>query len=158
MKSRTLSLIAIGLWVVSVAVVGVLFVRGQTTMSTDGRKAIQLTAEEHDTVLAEMRGMLQTVQGVVNGLANDDMAAVAKSARASGMSHAADASPALLAKLPLDFKQLALSVHKGWDGLAQLAEAGASSDEILRRFDGQLTGCVGCHAGYRFQGPSASQD
>jgi hypothetical protein len=149
MTSRTLSLIAITLWVVTVIAVVTLFVRGQTTPSTDGRKAVVLTAQEHDLVLMEMRGMLQSVQGVVGALATDDMAAVAKAARASGMAAAADTTPALMAKLPLEFKQLGLSVHKGWDGLAQLAEHGATTDEVLNRLETQLSSCVGCHAGYR---------
>lgn len=155
MKSRTLSIIAIALWVVTFVFAVTLFVRGQTQASTDGRTAIVLTAQERDQVLREMRGMLQSVQGVVQGLANDDMAAVAKAARASGMGAAGDASPALMAKLPLGFKQQALSMHKGWDGLAQLAEQGASSDEILLRFDTQLSSCIGCHAGYQIQSASA---
>lgn len=157
MKSRTLSLIAIALWAATVVVVVTLFVRGQTTPSTDGRKAIVLTAQEHDLVLMEMRGMLQSVQGVVNGLAGNDMAAVAKAARASGMAAAADTTPALMAKLPLEFKQLGLSVHQGWDGMAQLAEHGASADEILTRLDAQLSSCVGCHAGYRLQSAAAQR-
>jgi hypothetical protein len=154
MKYRTLSLIAIALWAITVIVLVTLFVRGQTTTSTDGRKAIVLTVQEHNNVLMEMRGMLQSVQGVVSGLAKDDMAAVAKSARASGMAAAGDASPALMAKLPLEFKQFAMSMHKGWDGLAQIAEQGASSDEILLRFDSQLSSCVACHAGFRLQSAS----
>ncbi len=149
MKSRTLSLIAIALWVITFVIIVTLFVRGQTKASTDGRKAVVLTAQEHDMVLMEMRAMLQSVQGVVQGLTNDDMAAVAKAARASGMAAAADTSPALMAKLPLEFKQLGLSVHKSWDGMAQLAEHGASADEILTRLNAQLSSCVGCHAGYR---------
>lgn len=149
MKSRTLSFFAIALWVVTFIIIATLFVRGQTKASTDGRKAVVLTAQEHDLVLMEMRAMLQSVQGVVQGLAHDDMTAVAKAARASGMGAAADTSPALMAKLPLEFKQLGLSVHKNWDGLAQLVEHGASEDEILTRLNAQLSSCVGCHAGYR---------
>lgn len=150
MKARTWSIIAIALWAITFAIIVTLFVRGQTKPSTDGRKTVVLTAQEHDAVLKEMRAMLQSVHGVVQGLAQDDMAAVAKAARASGMAAAEDTSPALMAKLPLEFKRLGVSVHRSWDGLAQLAEQGATSDEILNQLDAQLASCVGCHAGYRF--------
>ena len=52
--------------------------------SPDGRQAIVLSADEKNLILAEMRTMLGSVQGVVDGIANKDMKRVAQAARQSG--------------------------------------------------------------------------
>ena len=149
MTTRSLAMAAIALWAVLVAGAGFFFVRGMTTRSSDGRQAIALSPPERDLVLAEMRGMLSSVQGIVAGLAARDMKPVAAAAQASGMAAAADATPGLLAKLPLAFKDLGFSVHRGFDGLAQAIQQGASADQALARLDAQLRSCVACHAAYR---------
>ncbi len=96
-----------------------------------------------------MRGMLGTVQGMVNGVKAGDLKQVAQAARASGMAAAADVNPALMAKLPLEFKQLGLSVHKRFDEIAAEADSGASGEKVLATLSTQLSACVACHAGYR---------
>ncbi|HUJ76330.1 MAG TPA: hypothetical protein VL359_15820 [bacterium] len=125
------------------------FVRGMTTRSSDGRQAIALSPPERDMVLAEMRGNLAAVQGVLAGLLAKDMQQVSSAARASGMAAAADVTPSLLAKLPLAFKDLGFSVHRGFDELADAAQKGATPDQVLSRLNTQLQSCMACHAAYR---------
>lgn len=151
MNYRMLAYLSLGLWLATVIVAVVLFIRGQTTPSADGRRAIQLAPAERDLVLGEMRTMLSSVQGVVQGVQAHDPKQVAVAGRASGMSAAVDLSPGLMAKLPLEFKNLGLSVHRGFDDLAQAAEKGASGDELLNALGKQLAACVGCHASYRLE-------
>lgn len=151
MKTRILSVLAIALWLVTAAVVVVFFVRGQTEMASDGRTAVLLAPNERDLVLSEMRGVLGSVQGIVEGLDAGDMKRVAKAARESGMAAAADVNPALMAKLPLEFKQLGLSLHRRFDELAAAADSGASREQVLKLLSEQLSACVGCHAGYRLE-------
>jgi len=151
MNYRILAFVALGLWIATVLVVAVLFVRGQTVPSADGRRAVVLAPAERDLVLAEMRNMLMAVQGIVQAAQAGDAARVAMAARASGMAAAVDVNPALMARLPLDFKQLGLSVHRGFDELAAAADKGAATGDILMRLGNQLSACVGCHAGYRLQ-------
>ncbi|WP_300178373.1 hypothetical protein [Bradyrhizobium sp.] len=76
--------------------------------------------------LTEMRGLLETVQVVVDRLRAGDMKQVAQAARASDLA-AADASPALMARLPLEFKQLGLSVRKRFDEPPQPIRARSAS-------------------------------
>lgn len=59
MKEK-LGLIAIVLWAITAGVFGYFFVRGWTSVSTDGRAAIHLAASERDLVLGEMRQMLHS--------------------------------------------------------------------------------------------------
>jgi hypothetical protein len=66
--------------------------------ATDTRQRLPLTAAEVDAVRAEMRQMLASVSGILQGLATDNPAAVENAAKASGMAAAVD--PHLEQKLP----------------------------------------------------------
>lgn len=150
MNYRLIAWVSLGLWIATVIVVAVLFVRGSTTPATDGRLAIVLTSGERDLVLGEMRTMLTAVQGIVQGIHDNDLKRVAAAARTSGMQAAVDTNPALMAKLPLEFKQLGMSVHHGFDDLADAIEGGkAGRDEVLRQLGTQLVTCVACHQSFR---------
>jgi hypothetical protein len=85
------------------------------------------------------------------------MKPVAQAARASGVAAAADVDPALMAKLPLEFKQLGLSVHKRFDEIATAADSGASLEQLLASLSTPLSACVACHAGYRLDAVSAAK-
>lgn len=148
MNSRTLSLTAIALWVILVTVLAVMFVRGQTVALEDGRTAVMLSDGEREAVLAEMRHMLDTVQKVTAALAENNMAQAAEAARASGTAAAADMNPALMTKLPLEFKQFGMSVHARFDELAAAAENGMGRDRFMAEFANQLSSCVACHETY----------
>lgn len=150
MTARTLALIAIALWIVIFVVGAVLFFRGYTTPSTDGRVAVRLNPAEREFVLTQMRGMLVNVQGIVNGLAENELGKVAEAARGSGRS-AMNTSPALMAKLPMAFRQLAKGLHEGFDTMADEAESGASGKVLLQRMSAQLATCVACHATFSIQ-------
>lgn len=149
MTTRLLAIGALALWGVTVLGAAFLFVRGMTTHSSDGRQAIALSPQERDMVLTEMRGILRSVQGVLAGLAAHDMNRVAAAAQASGMAAAADATPSLLAKLPLAFKDLGFSLHRGFDELSDAAQKGATADQVLARLNTLLQSCVACHTAYR---------
>ncbi len=151
MSTRMLSGAAIALWLVTIAVAVFFFVRGQTRMAPDGRTAVLLAPDERNLVLTEMRGMLGAVQGIVDGVNAGNMKQVAQAARASGMAAAADVNPALMAKLPLEFKELGLGVHKRFDGIATEADSGASHEKMLAHLGTQLSACVACHASYRIE-------
>ncbi|MDQ1362300.1 MAG: hypothetical protein QG652_160 [Pseudomonadota bacterium] len=158
MNYRLLALASLGLWLVTAAVLVTLFVRGQTAPSSDGRRAIMLAPAERDLVLAEMRNMLGSVQGILHAVNADDMPKVITYARASGMQAAADINPGLMAKLPLEFKQLGLGVHNGFDNLALIIEQNqADREEIMQRLAVQLDSCVQCHASYRIEVAATEQ-
>ena len=113
----TLCWITLGLWIVTIGVAGWLFVQGWTTQGTDGRMHIVLAPTERDLILGEMRMLLKAVHGVVTGLSGQNQAAdrtqIEQAARSAGMGMAADVNPTLMAKLPLPFKQMGMSIHQG---------------------------------------------
>ncbi|MBZ0159931.1 hypothetical protein [Candidatus Methylomirabilis sp.] len=117
--------------------------------SADTRQRLVLAPAQRDMMLAEMRLMLESVSGIVQGLAADDLPVAEKAARMSGMMHAADTDPQLQKLLPQLFLELAMHTHRGFDTLADQMKAGSSQADILRGL-AKLTGnCVACHVMYR---------
>ncbi|TRZ98912.1 MAG: hypothetical protein D4R81_10100 [Nitrospiraceae bacterium] len=150
----TLCRITLGLWIVTIGVAGWFFVQGWTTKSTDGRREIVLAPAERDLILGEMRMLLKAVHGVVTGLAGQDeeanRAQMEQAARSAGMHMAADVNPALMAKLPLPFKQMGMSIHKDMDALADAVIQKETPQQILQRLSNMTARCTGCHDMYRF--------
>jgi cytochrome c556 len=146
-------LVALVLWIATLAVAGWFFVKGWTATGADGRTEILLAPAERDQVLAEMRQLLKAVDGVVRGLSEPqpDRRAMEFAAHAAGMEMAADVEPALMAKLPLPFKQLGMSIHKDMDALAQAIAQQESPQGILQRLSSMTARCTACHDRYRFK-------
>jgi hypothetical protein len=153
MKS-TLCRITLGLWIVTIGVVGWFFVQGWTTQGTDGRMQIVLAPTERDLILGEMRLLLKAVHGMVTGLAVQNQEAgraqIEQAARSAGMAMAADVNPALMAKLPLPFKQMGMSIHKDMDALADAIVQKETPQQILQRLSSMTARCTACHDLYRF--------
>lgn len=150
MKSR-LCLVALVVWMFTIGVLAWLFVRGWTVPGSDHRTAIQLAPSERDQILGEMRLLLKAVHGVVTGLSapEGDLRAVEASARAAGMGMAADVNPAIMAKLPLAFKQMGMSVHQDMDQLADAVVRRETPPEILKRLSSITARCTTCHDLFR---------
>jgi hypothetical protein len=151
MKTNKLAQIALLLWLFTVVVFAWFFIRGNTAAGNDGRTAVVLQAGERDLILSEMRGLLVATQGILDGANKGDMQRISKAARAAGMAGAADVNPVLMAKLPLELKQLGMSVHRDMDDIASAAESGQPSAEILKMASNVLTKCVACHATWQLK-------
>lgn len=152
MNWRVIGLGTAALWIVTMGVVAVLFVQGQTRPGTDGRTEIVLSQAERDLILAEMRQLLKTVHGVVTVLGSPDqnLKAAESAARSAGMAMATDVNPAVMLKLPLAFKQMGMSIHKDMDRLADGIAQGDTSVQILNRLSSMTARCTACHDMYRF--------
>src|SRR5215813_6112922 len=153
----TLCWITLGLWIVTIGVAGWFFVQGWTTQGTDGRMRIVVAQAERDLILGEMRMLLKAVHGVITGLAGQDQEAnrtqMEQAARSAGMHMAADVNPALMAKLPLPFKQMGMSIHQDMDALADAIVLKETQEQILQRLSSMTTRCTTCHDMYRFEAP-----
>lgn len=151
MKLSKLALFSLVLWLATVATFAWFFVRGNTATGTDGRTAIVLQAAERDLVLGEMRLLLTATHGILQGVNTNDMKQVAASARSAGMGAAVDVNPALMAKLPLPFKELGMTVHHRMDDIAVAAENGKPAPEIVGMLTDTLSNCIACHASWQLQ-------
>lgn len=126
------------------------FINGNTEATDDGRTAIVVTFEEREFLLADMRTFLETVQAIVAATGEGDMAAVAEIASANGRAATGNTPAALLAKIPLDMKQLGFGTHDRFDALAALATESNDPTKVTIELGDLMTNCTGCHAGYRF--------
>ena len=150
----TLCWITLGLWILTIGIAGWFIVQGWTTQGADGRMQIVLAPEERDLILGEMRMLLKAVHGVVTGLAGQDLEAdrtqIEQASRSAGMGMAADVNPVLMAKLPLPFKQMGLSIHQDMDALADAIVQKETPQQILQRLSSMTARCTTCHDLYRF--------
>lgn len=154
MKTNQLAQVALLLWIVTIAVLVWFFIRGNTAAGTDGRTAIMLHPAERELVLSEMRGLLAATQGILEGANQGDMPLIIKAARAAGMAGTAEVNPALMAKLPLEFKALGMGVHHDMDEIAKAAENGKPAAELLKMTSNILAKCVACHAVWQLKAGS----
>ena len=59
-------------------------------------------------------------------------------------------NPSLMAKLPLPFKQMGMSIHKDMDALADAIVQKETPQQILQRLSSMTVRCTTCHDLYRF--------
>lgn len=148
---KTFTTIVFALWVITIGVFGYFFVTGSTQKSTDNRTAVLLSPPERDLILGEMRTMLAAVSGVLNALGEGDMKKASAAASSAGMAMAVDTTPVLMAKLPLEFKNLGMSVHGDFDLLAADIDNGLTQQQIVQRLAATTSKCVACHSAYRLR-------
>ncbi len=115
----------------------------------DVRIAVVLPVQGRHLILAEMRGMLTSVQQYVDAAARRDTAGMRAAAQASGMAAARDLDPAMQQRLPAEFLRLGMSTHAAWDSLAADVSRGLPTGQTLGRLGTIMGNCVACHAQYR---------
>lgn len=120
------------------------------SQSSDGRELIQLSADEKDFVLAEMRLFLSSTQQIIQGIAEDDMELVAIQAKKSGKDVQVTVPAALAKKLPAPFKKLGFDTHTKFDQIAMDAIDLGDSEHALSQLAALLQNCTSCHETYRF--------
>jgi cytochrome c556 len=123
--------------------------RGVEQVSNHKREPLRLGAHERQLVLAEMRQMLESTEGVVAGLAKNDMAAIEQAAARSGRQAPETVDEALHGALPEEFLRMGAAAHGGFDGIAQLARDRATIATIAAKLGETLSSCNTCHANYR---------
>ncbi len=116
----------------------------------DNRIPINMTRQERNHLLAEMRTFLQGLYNIFNALARNDMKAVAVEARPLGkVLHHMPAQ--MRERLPLAYVELSLGLHEVFDVIARDAEAKADPSLTLSQLAEALAYCSGCHDTYRLE-------
>jgi len=142
--------IAITILSLLLVAIGIKFVvLGNTEKADDGRTAVILEPVERQAVLGEMRTLLETIQTIVEALANEDLVAVEESARAVGKAAIQTVDFRLRAKLPLDFKKLGFGTHYAFDDIADMAKAKAPVKQIQLKLAETMNNCIACHASFQ---------
>lgn len=150
-----LAIIAVLLGVIA-AMAYTFLVAGKTVTAEDKRSAIVLEPAERSLVLGEMRGFLIAVQAITEAVTRNDAKAIADAARPMGMAAAGGVPATLVAKLPLEFKQLGHGVHEDFDRLALDADALGDVKHAHAQLSETLKKCVACHALYQIMAPATA--
>lgn len=115
----------------------------------DQREVLHFTPEERHFVLGEMRGFVVALQAISSALAVEDMAAVAAAARTMGSHAAHGVPPAVVAKLPPPFREMAGRAHTAFDAIALDAEALGEVQHTLGQMGELMQHCIACHGQYQ---------
>jgi cytochrome c556 len=116
----------------------------------DARIYLKLTPEERVEFLAEMRQMLGSIQGVMQGIGNADRERIAAAARQSGNRMARATPASVRAKLPQSFREIGGPTHMMFEELAVRAETD-DMDSLARDTANLMNQCMACHATFRAQ-------
>lgn len=147
---KKIAFASLGLWLVTLSTFFYFFYFGISSKSEDGRTVVTLKAAERDVVLGEMRVLLEGVQGIIHGAANDDFKEMQSSASNIGAKMAQDLNPSLLAKLPLSFKSVGMEVHRSFDQLAKDIESNKlNKQQVLSEVSEIMNSCIGCHDSFK---------
>lgn len=137
------------LWSITLGTFAKFFISGSTSVSTDNRLAVHLSPSEKDIVLGEMRAVLTALNATLKALGKEDFKESSIAAKKAGAGMAVDINPVLMAKLPLEFKKLGMSMHGDFDKFSSDLDKGMTQKEAVARM-GEITNkCVACHATYR---------
>lgn len=115
----------------------------------DPREAIVMPEPARQTVLLEMRQMLEALNGVLSATVDMDRDRMAEAALSGGTRIAVDTDPEVAERLPEEFIRLGSSTHRDFDALAEAIRDGASRDSVVARMSRLTAKCVSCHASYR---------
>lgn len=148
-RERIYLAIIAGLLLVIVVMAYKFIIAGSTTTAADGRPAIILEPGERVLMLREMREFVAGLQRIDDALSRADMQGVAKASRALGTARSHEVPAAMMGKLPLEFKALALSVHSDFDTIAMDAEWTGLPKRTLGQLSDVLQKCTVCHEKYR---------
>jgi hypothetical protein len=118
------------------------------TPSLDNRIDLGLTAEERTEFLTEMRVMLASIQGILQGIGENDRERIAEAARRSGNRMARATPETMRAKLPQAFRDLGGPTHMLFEELAVRAETD-DMDSLASAAAVIMNQCLACHATFR---------
>ena len=130
----------------------------KTTISPDGREAIQLEPRQRMLILAEMRTFVESIRDINQALGNGDSAMLQDATLRVGLNAQEGVPLDLMKALPFSFKKLGMDTHSKFDDLAAHAREGASTEQLLIELSQLMNNCVACHTTYQLQEKSAGPD
>ncbi|WON74505.1 hypothetical protein [Nitrosospira sp. Is2] len=117
----------------------------------DKRQIVPLSEHQRDHILSEMRALLAGTRNILDALSRDEMATVAREARALGLGMAGKGENHLRSVLPEAFMRLGMSVHKDFDNISLDAQSIKDPRHTLRQLSEAMKKCDSCHASYQIR-------
>ena len=125
--------------------------RGTVIESEDERVAIQLSENNADFALAEMRIFLESIQLINEGVLNKDASLIFKGGRQSGAKVVEETPKDMMRSLPIGFKKLGLSTHAKFDVIADSIKINNNFEYAQRELNTLLNLCITCHRTYKIE-------
>lgn len=126
------------------------FYAGETvSLAKDGRSEIKMTPENREYVMAEMRGFLESVQKINEGIAKNDPKIIEKVGQESGSCKVDGVPEGLVKSLPLGFKKMGFETHELFDVMAKMAKENYDRQQTQEKLNQLLNNCVACHKTYK---------
>lgn len=126
-------------------------IKGNTSLDPqDSRTAIHTSDAGKNFVLKEMRGFLESIQQINEGMLQNDPQKIIKAAKSVGHEKVENMPAGLMSSLPLPFKKLGLDTHTKFDELAQAVQSQYNQKEVQTQMDAILNNCTTCHKTYKF--------
>lgn len=116
----------------------------------DARIDLKLNGPERAEFLAEMRQMLASIQGIMQGVGYSDRNKITESAGLSGNRMARATPDAVRAKFPPTFREIGGPTHMMFEELAVRAQTD-EMDSLARLTADLMKQCLACHARFRVQ-------
>lgn len=119
------------------------------SLAKDGRSEIKMTPENREYVMAEMRGFLESVQKINEGIAKNDPKIIEKVGHESGSCKVDGVPKGLVKSLPLGFKKMGFETHELFDVMAKMAQENYDRQQTQEKLNQLLNNCVACHKTYK---------
>ena len=128
----------------------VFFYRGdKAVVSPDGRTEIKMPEENRAFVMKEMRGFLESVQQINEGIAKNDPKIIAKVGNQSGTCKVNQVPQGMIRSLPFEFKQMGFQTHELFDEMAKMAKENYNRQQTQEKLNQLLNNCVACHKTFK---------
>jgi hypothetical protein len=114
------------------------------------RQSIELSVQDREKILLDMRNALVDVQQMYVALGEEDYERLNELASRYGMAAGMKLGKTLTEPkaIPMAFMQMSLPVHQKFDELSRAAKAGAPKEELYGRLTSAFAGCLPCHGVY----------
>jgi len=146
-------LVIAGLLVIIAGLLYKFVIAGDTHPTPNVRIAIELPAAARAQLLSEMRDYELGVQQIVQGLVKDDKQQIEGAAIPVGSKALKRIPLTTMAKLPYEYKQAEIGMHRDFDRIAIMAHQGKDAKTIQLKLADSMNRCISCHASYELPPP-----
>ena len=117
-----LPLVVFFLLALNILLVYMFVFKGETKQANDGRTAIIMSEGNRDYAMSEMRMFLESLEGINEGVLEQNQQKIINAAKKSGTEKSEVAPQGLIKSLPIGFKTLGMSTHKMFDEIVKMNE------------------------------------
>lgn len=150
MKKRLMLIMLMISIILNVVLVYKFFYQGEkVTVKKDSRSEIKMTKENREYVMAEMRGFLESVQKINEGIIKNDPNIIVNVSQQSGTCKVNAVPQGLVRSLPYEFKQMGFQTHELFDVMSKMAKEKYDRQQIQVKMNELLNNCVACHKTYK---------